>query len=150
MTLAAENTEYVLLMRGVELVMSNPGSRDVPVSCIFTHDMFLDLRQELADQVLPSPASPQTRAFLMLSAFQHSAPAPPCLEGPYGPSRWGPADGRLRVQGMGGLDALEQVWRGDYMRRRAVSEFLRDKVCRRRKPARSRRLRRPSLLCWGV
>jgi len=78
-TLAAENTEYVSLMRGVELVMSDPDSRDLPVSRIFTHDMFLDLRQELADQ------------------------------------------------GMGGLDELELVWRGDYMHRRAVSEFLRDK-----------------------
>ena len=51
MTLAAENTEYVSLMRGVELVMSDPGSRDVPVYRIFTHDMFLDLRQELSEQV---------------------------------------------------------------------------------------------------
>jgi hypothetical protein len=50
-TLAAENTEYVSLMRGVELVMSYPGSHDLPVSRIFTHDMFLDLRQELAGQV---------------------------------------------------------------------------------------------------
>jgi hypothetical protein len=31
---------------------------------------------------------------------------------------------------MEGLDELERVWRGDYMRRRAVSEFLRDKVSR--------------------
>ena len=54
-TLAAENTEYVSLMRGVELVMSDPGSRDLPVSFIFTHDMFLDLRQELADQVRHHP-----------------------------------------------------------------------------------------------
>ena len=38
-------------MRGVELVMSDPGSRDVPVYRIFTHDMFLDLRQELSEQV---------------------------------------------------------------------------------------------------
>ena len=29
---------------------------------------------------------------------------------------------------MEGLDELERVWRGDYMHRRAVSEFLRDKV----------------------
>jgi hypothetical protein len=50
-TLAAENAEYVSLMRGVELVMTDPGSHDLPVSRIFTHDMFLDLRQDLADQV---------------------------------------------------------------------------------------------------
>ncbi len=54
-TLEAENTEYVSLMRDVELVMSHPGSRDLPISCIFTHDMFLDLRQELAMQVLHPP-----------------------------------------------------------------------------------------------
>ena len=57
MTLAAENTEYVSLMRGVELVMSCSGSRDLPVSRIFTHDMFLELRQELADQVRNHPES---------------------------------------------------------------------------------------------
>ncbi len=54
-TLTEENTEYVSLMRGVELVMSDPGSRDLPVSRIFTHGMFLELRQELADQVLHPP-----------------------------------------------------------------------------------------------
>ena len=36
---------------------------------------------------------------------------------------------------MEGLDELERVWRGDYMHRRAVSEFLRDKVRRRRTPS---------------
>jgi hypothetical protein len=51
-TLAAENTEYVSLMHGVELVMSNPSSSDLPVSHIFTNSMFLDLRDELANQVL--------------------------------------------------------------------------------------------------
>ena len=38
------------------------------------------------------------------------------------------ADALRRAQGMEGLDELERVWRGDYMHRRAVSEFLRDKV----------------------
>jgi hypothetical protein len=56
-TLAADNTEYVSLMRGVELVMSEPGPHDLPVSRIFTHDMFLELRQELADQVHNHPES---------------------------------------------------------------------------------------------
>jgi hypothetical protein len=51
-TLAAENTEYVSLMHGVELVMSDPGSSDLPVSHIFTHTMFLELRCELANQVV--------------------------------------------------------------------------------------------------
>ena len=51
MTLSTENTEYVSLMRGVELVMSEPSSSDLPISCIFTHNMFMDLQQELADQV---------------------------------------------------------------------------------------------------
>jgi hypothetical protein len=52
-TLAAdsENSDYVSLMRGVEFVMSDPGPHDLPISRIFTHAMFLDLRQELADQV---------------------------------------------------------------------------------------------------
>ena len=68
-TLAAENTEYVSLMRGVELVMSDPGSRDLPVSRIFTHDMFLDLRQELADQVLHHPDASKS---VMFTAFQHT------------------------------------------------------------------------------
>ncbi len=35
---------------------------------------------------------------------------------------------------MEGVDELELVWRSDYMRRRAVSDFLRDKV-RRRPPS---------------
>jgi hypothetical protein len=56
-TLTAENREYVSLMRGVELMMSDPGSHDLPISSIFTHNMFLDLRQELADQVLHPQAS---------------------------------------------------------------------------------------------
>ena len=51
MTLAAENAEYVALMQGIESVMSNPGPRDAPVGRIFTHEMFLELRQELAEQV---------------------------------------------------------------------------------------------------
>ena len=45
---------------------------------------------------------------------------------------------------MGGLDELELVWRGDYMHRRAVSEFLRDKV--RLRPL-SRGLCRPLAAC---
>ena len=53
------------------------------------------------------------------------------------------ADVPRRVQGMDGLDELEQVWRRDYMRRRAISEFLRDKVRRRRREPASPRRARP-------
>ena len=123
-TLAAENTEYVSLMRGVELVMSDPGSRDLPISRIFTHDMFLELRQELADQVHNHPESLECSYSHPMSA---SAPLPraPLHRVACGVER---ADALRRAQDMEGLDELERVWRGDYMHRRAVSEFLRDKV----------------------
>ncbi len=126
-TLAAENTEYVSLMRGVELVMSDPGSRDLPVSFIFTQEMFLDLRQELADQVRSGN--------IQFIVSPHSPISIPTLT----PSRLGPADARRRAQDMEGLDELELVWRSDYMHRHAVSEFLKDKVRLRRKPALTRR-----------
>jgi hypothetical protein len=54
-TLDAENAEYVSLMQGVESVMSDPGTRDAPICRIFTQEKFLELRQELAEQVRDFP-----------------------------------------------------------------------------------------------
>jgi hypothetical protein len=75
-TLAAEKREYVSLMRGVELVMSDPGSHDLPVSRIFTNDMFLDLRQELADQVLHPQEHFENAKISHLQLELHSCPDP--------------------------------------------------------------------------
>jgi hypothetical protein len=62
-------------MRGVELVMSDPGSHDLPVSRIFTHDMFLDLRQELADQVFHPPTFPVLNSTNLPRCLAHARAA---------------------------------------------------------------------------
>ena len=53
------------------------------------------------------------------------------------------------MQGMEGLDELERVWRRDYAPRRAVSDFLQDKVRRRRAPAGLPSLLPPCCQCAG-
>ncbi len=68
-------------MRGVELVMSDPGSHDVPIARIFTHAMFLDLRHELADQVplpreTPESTPASARAIPAAAALQLTHPRP--------------------------------------------------------------------------